>query len=117
MEEFENFLENEVLPKICGTLGTKSNDYSEGDDKLYNFRLQGRIDGCTEFEALRGNWRKHLGSIIQGLDNIKAGYLRPYDWWMEKCIDSINYQILLLAMVKDFHDKVKQKKMELDAPC
>lgn len=101
LTDFSNFLD-EILNKVKATLDAKSADYSKADDKLFNFKLQARIDDITPVEALRGNWRKHLASIIQGLDELRLeGKIRPKEWFREKIIDSINYQILLLALLQD----------------
>lgn len=105
LNEFAGFLD-EIVDNIKEILSSKSADYSDTVDKLYNFKLQARIDSVTPIEALRGNWRKHLGSIIQGLDELQKGKVRSEQWWREKCVDSINYQILLLALLKEeYFDK------------
>jgi len=104
-ETFDEFLINEILSRIQETLSSKSADYSDGGDKLYNFKLQARMDGITPFEALEGNWRKHRASLRQGLDELHSGKpMRSMDWWMEKSIDNINYNILLLALLKEYQD-------------
>lgn len=98
-DKFNEFLE-EIINKIRDTLSSKSADYSDKDNKIYNFKLQARIDGITPIEALRGNHLKHRASITQALDEIKEGKQpRPWPWWSEKGIDDINYIILLLAMM------------------
>lgn len=97
-KEFDKFLE-EVLGKIRDVLGSKSADYSSVDDKLFNFKLSAEIEGITPMEALRGMWLKHRTSIRQGLDELQEGKKRPWLWWIEKGIDDINYEILMLAML------------------
>lgn len=99
-EKFNEFLYELIDNGIASTLESKSSDYSTTNDKLYNFKLQANIDGITAIEALRGNWLKHRASICQGLNELQqTGKPRPYSWWREKCIDDINYIILLLAML------------------
>lgn len=104
LNDFDEFLCNEIFPAIQETLNIKSGDYSDQTDKLYNFKLQARMDGITPIEALEGNWRKHRSSLLQGLDELRHGKARPYEWWLGKSIDSINYNILLLALLKEFFD-------------
>lgn len=100
-EIFDKFLEEEVIAKIRSVLSSKSADYSKGDDKLYNFKLAAEMDGDTPIQSLRGMHLKHRASIRQGLDEIMCGEQpRSYDWWVEKIIDDVNYDILLLAMLK-----------------
>ena len=99
-KEFNMFLDTEVISRINSVLASKSADYSADGDKLYNFKLSGRIDGITSMEALRGMWLKHRAYIVQGSDELSASCkARPYEWWVEKTIDDINYGILMLAML------------------
>ena len=55
---FSEFLKN-ILHQITNILDIKSSDYSYDSDKLFNFKLAGRIDGITPIEALRGMQLKH----------------------------------------------------------
>ena len=104
LKDFDEFLCNEIMPLIQETLNSKSVDYSDKTDKLYNFHLQAQMDNITPVEALEGNWRKHRSSLRQGLDELRVGKIRPYKWWLEKSIDNINYNILLLALLKEQFD-------------
>lgn len=97
-KEFNIFLE-ERFKQIRNIMSSKSDDYSSNDNKLANFFLQARIDGITPIEALRGNQLKHRASICQGLDELHEGKIRPWKWWLEKCIDDINYDLLQLALL------------------
>jgi len=103
-KEFNGFLHDEIIPKIMETFTTKASDYSAEEDQLYNFKIQARLDDITPIEALRGNHLKHRASIIQGLDELSQGKIRPFEWWLEKVIDNINYNILLLALIKEETD-------------
>lgn len=103
-KEFDKFLE-EVLGKIRDVLRSKSADYSSTDDKLFNFKLSAEMEGVTPMEALRGMWLKHRTSIRQGLDELQKGKKRPWSWWLEKGIDDINYEILMLAMLISEEEK------------
>jgi len=98
-EKFNDFLDKEILEKIKAVLSSKSADYSSGGDKLFNFKLSAEMEGITPMEALRGMWLKHRTSIRQGLDEMQKGKVRPWEWWHEKAIDDINYEILMLAML------------------
>lgn len=100
-KDFDKFLNEEVIKSIVDVLSSKSADYSDSGDKLYNFKLAAGLDCISPIEALRGMWLKHRASINQGLDElIIEAKCRDYKWWKEKIVDSINYQILLLAMIK-----------------
>jgi len=112
LNEFDEFLLNEIFPAIQETLAKKSSDYSDTKDKLYNFYLQARMENITPIEALNGCWSKHKSSLQQGLEEFKKKrIMRPYKWWLEKSIDSINYNILLLALLKDRFGLIEQAEI------
>lgn len=100
LEQFDKFLCEEVFPEIQEVLTLKDEYYSLGN-RFKNFENQAKMIGTNKFEALRGNWMKHLDSIMQGIQGTHINKHRDYEWWKEKIIDSINYQILLLGMIKD----------------
>jgi len=109
-EKFNKFLEDEIIKKIRGVLSSKSADYSDQifDDKLFNFKEAARIDNITPIESLRGMWLKHRASLSQGLDELMCEEEpRSFGWWMEKSIDNINYNILLLALIKELNEESK----------
>lgn len=89
-----------VFDEITQTLGLKASDYAT-KDRLANFKMQANIDGITPTEALRGNWLKHRASIVQGLNELQQGKIRPLDWWKEKLGDDRNYNILLYALLRE----------------
>jgi len=108
-EDFNKFLE-EILTKIKSVLANKSGDYSSMDDKMFNFKLAAEIDGITPIEALRGMQLKHRTSIRQGLDELLNGLgPRKIEWWYEKCIDDINYTILLLGLIKELIEELEDE--------
>jgi len=109
---FSEFLKN-ILHQITNILDIKSSDYSYDSDKLFNFKLAGRIDGITPIEALRGMQLKHKASIIQGLDELQDGNVRPWAWFLEKYIDNINYHILALALIKEIYFADQQEVFHL----
>lgn len=105
---FNDFV-NTRLNAAQALLGTKSADYSSGDDKLYNFKCAARIDGISPIEALRGMWLKHRASITQGLDDLQGGKLRPQAWWDEKLTDDLNYNLLLQALLVEKWKEISTK--------
>ena len=106
LKTFDQFLANR-LADIQSILGKKSADYSDGDDKLFNFKLAASMEGITPIESLRGMHLKHRTSIRQGLDDLQHGKVRPWEWWVEKETDNINYSILLLALIYEEYFNVK----------
>jgi len=95
--KFFEFITNKMRDILAG----KSADYSAGNDKLFNFKLAGQMDGVTPVEALRGMHLKHRASIRQGLDDLIVGKVRSKEWWLEKTIDDMNYTILMLALLEE----------------
>ena len=98
--DFDLFLAD-TFNTIQNILSSKSADYSGDGDKLFNFKQAARLDGITPVEALRGMHLKHRCSISQGLDELSTGKVRPKEWWDEKLFDTINYYILLKALLEE----------------
>lgn len=98
---FAKFLK-EVFNIIENTLGVKASEYSRGGDKLYNFKRAGEIRRETPEMALFNMYIKHFTSIqdiVEGLE--KDGTLPDMKIIEEKLKDSINYHILLWALIKE----------------
>lgn len=77
----------------------KGKEYSEGDeDRLINFKRSAGLQGCTQKQALFGMLCKHLASLSEMIMSDE-----PYsqDRWKEKITDSINYLLILYAMVQE----------------
>lgn len=95
-----------VTRNIKSTLVTKGSEYARGD-RLSNFKRAGELSHSTPEMALRGMLTKHIISIYDMIDDLENGKkLTPNDWWVwnEKIIDSINYHILLRALLTErFH--------------
>jgi len=82
-------------------VGTKHEEYSRQDDKLYNFKRAGEIQSCTPEKALIGMYCKHLVSVldmVKDLDDLKYPRIKLM---MEKISDSINYLVLLEGLLTE----------------
>lgn len=113
IKEFSTFLEK-VIQKTKSVLDSKCADYSDGIDKLYNFKHAAEIDGITPVEALRGMWLKHRASVAQGLDDLLKGKVRSEKWWEEKLTDDRNYSILLQALLDETYFAPKRTTNTVD---
>ena len=108
VEKFNDILTTR-LQKIEATLGTKAREYAHDGDRLYNFKVAGRMTGVSPAEALWGMAAKHLVSVqdlvIGKLENKK-------EMVDEKCTDMINYLILLIAVLEEerCEQKIRRKK-------
>lgn len=99
-ELFEKVTE-ERIKKCVDVLCTKSDEYSTDNDKLHNFKVAGDLQGCTQVKALGGMMCKHTVSVYDLINDYEAGNDIPIALWDEKIGDSINYLLLLNAMVRE----------------
>lgn len=78
---------------------SKSDEYTEdNEDKLAAFKRAGALLGTTPQDALIGMLVKHLTSVA-GM--CKSGKEYPEELWSEKITDTINYMLLLRAVVTE----------------
>ena len=107
-KEFEKIL-NRRIELTKRVFLKKSAEYSgRGADKLHNFKRAAAALNSTPEEALIGMKIKHDISILDIVENIKNGIIPSKELLEEKCGDSINYLILLEAMIKERMKKAKQ---------
>lgn len=78
-------------------LETKGREYALGTDRLEHFKLAAEEQGCTPKQALWGMASKHFTSLNAMCKN-GSGDL---PLWNEKITDSINYLLLLWALVEE----------------
>ena len=77
-------------------LGAKGEEYDIGsDDRLHAFKVAAVLQGRTPKQALAGMLAKHTVSVY---DMCNEGEY-SLEKWTEKITDSINYLLLLKAMV------------------
>lgn len=101
-DKFNRILES-TLKKCIDTLGVKSNEYAT-DDRLHNFKVAAEIQNCTPITALAGMMAKHTVSVYDLVRKQEQGLLIARDMWDEKIVDSINYLLLLSALVQEKAD-------------
>jgi hypothetical protein len=101
-EQFDAIL-RERLRTIEAVLGQKAKEYARGD-RLHNFHRAAETLRCTPARALVGFWMKHVVSLLDMVDDLDKGIEWPIAAWDEKLGDTINYLVLLEAIVKD-HEK------------
>lgn len=94
------------LNKCIAVLSNKNEEYSSDVDRLHNFKTAARIDNTTPEKALKGMYLKHLVSVM---DLIESPETATYELLDEKITDSINYHILLEALLVE---KLKTLKGE-----
>lgn len=87
--------------KICSEmLFKKAEEYATDDDRLHNFNAAGVLLNSDPIKALQGFLAKHTISLNDMMSNPDpTSYSR--DQWTEKISDSINYLILLQALLEE----------------
>ena len=101
-DKFNRILEN-TLKKCIDTLSVKSNEYAT-EDRLHNFKVAAEIQNCTPITALAGMMAKHTVSVYDLIQKQEQGFVISKEMWDEKIVDSINYLLLLSALVQEKAD-------------
>jgi len=101
-EKFDEILERRI-ELIRSVLSRKRAEYAPGGgDRLHNFKRAANMLSCSPERALVGMLSKHLVSILDMVDAIdQRGEFPLWELVEEKIGDSINYLILIEAMIKE----------------
>lgn len=102
-ERFNEVLEN-TLNMCSRTLGFKADEYAT-EDRLHNFKVAAEIQNCTPVTALAGMMAKHTVSVYDLIQRYERGEAIPLEMWWEKIGDSINYLLLLTALIQEHLDE------------
>jgi hypothetical protein len=99
-KDFEKVVENRIT-LIRKVLSAKGKEYaSETDkDRLGNFKRGSKLLGIIPEKVLTAYKAKHDISIMDMIDDIDKGKIPSKELLQEKIGDSINYLILLEALV------------------
>ena len=90
------------------TLQLKAEEYAT-TDRLHNFKVAAALQGVEPETALLGMWAKHIVSIRDIIDRIEARELLPSPKMLsEKITDTINYAILLEALIEERREANKE---------
>lgn len=95
-KDFQKIVEKQ-LKRSADLLVVKGKEYDTNEcDRLKSFKVAGNLIGETQTEALAGMMAKHTVSVY---DMCKSPNKYNLDKWNEKITDSINYLLILRAMV------------------
>lgn len=98
-EQFENIINNRI--ETCkSVLCSKAEEYAT-DDRLHNFKAAGELQKCTPVKALGGMMAKHTVSVYDLIEDYEQGKEISPKMWVEKIGDSINYLLLLTALLEE----------------
>lgn len=92
----------EQLKRCTDILCSKAKEYAT-TDRLHNFKMAAKLQDETPFQSLAGMMAKHTISVYDMLRTDAEKH--SLDLWNEKITDSINYLLLLAAMVRDESSK------------
>lgn len=107
-EQFEEVINNRI--ETCkSVLCSKAEEYAT-DDRLHNFKVAGKLQKCTPVKALGGMMAKHTVSVYDLIDNYEQGKAISKEMWVEKIGDSINYLLLLTALLEEDEKLTKKYK-------
>ena len=95
----------DIMEMCSTTLMKKGDEYSIASDKLYNFKRAGAMLDQHPAQALRGMKAKHDISVLDIIEQVANGQLPTKELLEEKIKDSINYLILLYAIIVEEIDK------------
>lgn len=101
-----NKIVDERIALVKSSLVTKGDEYNLVEDRLDSFKKAGLIENCSPERALQGYLTKHIISIY---DMINSEQQFTRDRWKEKIGDSINYLILLEALLEDSNNYLKEE--------
>lgn len=98
-ERFEQIVD-ERLAECKNVLCKKAAEYAT-DDRLHNFKVAAKLQNCTPITALAGMMAKHTVSVYDLIRQVEQGFSVSPEMWAEKIGDSINYLLLLTALVEE----------------
>lgn len=97
-DKFNEILERR-LEATRRILEKKAEEYSTDQDRLHNFKRAAKMLGVTPEQALLGMKAKHDISIMDMVNDIAAYQKFDLGYVEEKIGDSINYLVLLEALI------------------
>lgn len=95
-EKFNDII-NKQIDHCKSILCSKAKEYATSD-RLHNFKIAGALQGVSPVQALMGMMAKHMVSVA---DMCMSGEAYPQELWDEKITDSINYLLLLSALIRE----------------
>lgn len=106
-EKFNEII-HEQISRCEATLCKKADEYAT-EDRLHNFKQAAALQKCKPETALAGMMCKHTVSVYDMLKGVENGKKYPIEMWDEKIGDSINYLLLLSAMVREKSTETEDK--------
>lgn len=107
---FDDTVQRQVQHSL-DLLCAKGTEYAPGVDRLAAFKKAAALQGCTQEQAAFGMLAKHLVSIA---DMVQTDSRFSGERWDEKIGDSINYLLILRAIVEEGekHEEYQGRHLE-----
>ena len=99
IKDFENAV-NKQIERCVSTLNAKGTDYADNAkvDRLNHFKVAAALMETTPEAALMGMLSKHVASISK---MCLSDVAYAIEIWDEKITDTINYLLILAAMLRE----------------
>ena len=99
----EKFVEvlNEMQIQCVELLGKKEEEYSDGKDRLVQFKQVASLRGTSPLEAVAGMMAKHTTKLYTMIGDETAGKIHGQEAWEEVLNDHSNYLTLTKAVLID----------------
>jgi len=99
----EKFVElfNAQIKSCKDILIDRASVYAPNQDRLENFKQAALLQSCTPVTALGGMLAKHIIAIYSFISSQESNIFVSPEQWKEKITDSINYLILLSALLEE----------------
>lgn len=101
-QRFDNLCNNQI-DHCFDVLCSKSKEYAVNNDRLHNFRVASALQHVPMKTVLAGMMAKHTISIYD-MCGTSEDVEYPKELWKEKITDSINYLLLLNAVIQEDMD-------------
>lgn len=95
IQQFQEIVKNQ-LEKCQSLLVGKAEEYATGKDRLSQFKVAAALENTTCRQAVSGMMAKHTTTVHDWASKPEDF---PLDAWDEKITDSINYLMLLKAVL------------------
>jgi len=92
---------NEMFTECCDLLSIKEKDYSDGKDRLIQFKQAAALKQEQALDALAGMMAKHTTKLYTMLADCRGGEMFEEKQWKEVIYDHVNYLFLLKALLTD----------------
>lgn len=98
-----NAIVNRRFEECEAVLASKDEEYSSETDRLHNFYVAARMQGCSPPKALQGMLVKHIVSVWDMIDRMDRDpvYVPDRALIKDKIGDVINYMVLLEGLMDD----------------